>query len=367
MFYIYMFKNKLNDKVYIGETGNIKRRRKDHIGLALSKGYFKKVKQQLIHKAINKYGIDNFEFSIIDQFDNFDDAMTAEIRYIKQYKSKNRKYGYNLTDGGEGFINSPNKKLSKKQVVQLIKDYVNQDISMKKLSIRYNISRDSVHKILTKQNYYQVKIPKKLFSLAESKMKKKDNSKKTNPNIISNIIEDSKTLDNRSIANKYNLSIEWVRKIINKKPKINTVNKKSSAPHNQEFVLSILNDYVTGKFKAKDLSEKYSISIDSVRGILSGQTIRHLVVMEDLMNQVREASKQHIGFKLNEEIVKSIFQKYSSGNYSLSSLAKEFNVKSIGTIYFILKRKTWAKVNIDNDLINKVNKILNERNSKSQC
>lgn len=108
MFYIYVFKNKLNGKLYIGESGSLNRRYKEHIDLAQSKGFYKKIKKQAIHKAIKKYGIDNFDFFIIDQFDTVEEALDAEVKYIKKYKSKNSKYGYNLTDGGEGFKTSLN-------------------------------------------------------------------------------------------------------------------------------------------------------------------------------------------------------------------------------------------------------------------
>lgn len=55
--YIYLFRNKLNNKCYIGKTNNIKRRYSNHIS-GKTDSY--------IHRAILKYGIENFEFLIID-------------------------------------------------------------------------------------------------------------------------------------------------------------------------------------------------------------------------------------------------------------------------------------------------------------
>lgn len=352
-----MFKNILNGKVYIGETGNIKRRHKDHIKTAMAEGSFAKVKMQYIHKAIAKHGIDNFEFSILEGFTTAEEALKAEVEYIAKYNSFG-KGGYNLTPGGEGVKAALNKKLTNKQVIQLVRDYVEQDISLKDLCIKYDISRDSINKILTKQTYSQVKIPKKLFKAAEEKRQSRDNSKKTNSIIIANIILDSKTMDNRSLANKYNLSIEYIRKIVNLEIKEKSKQSTRTSQHGEELVLSILNDYVTGNFKAKDLAKKYNISIDSVRGILSGQTTRHLNISPELMISANEISKKHIGFKLDENIVKSIFKKYASGNYSMTMLAKEFGLSSVSTIVWVLNRKTWQNVAIDDQVLSAVKQYM---------
>ena len=62
-----MHKNKINGKIYIGKTNNIKNRwRKD------GKGYCKKDSKSLFWNAICKYGWDNFEHIIIE------DGLTSE-------------------------------------------------------------------------------------------------------------------------------------------------------------------------------------------------------------------------------------------------------------------------------------------------
>ena len=321
MFFIYLIKNLINGKVYIGETGNPKRRFSDHIKLANSEGHFAKKKKQAIHKAIAKYGKDNFKFEIIDQFATEKEAFDAEIKYIKEYKSKNRNFGYNLTYGGDGTLISANKKLSNKQVIQLINDYLNLSITMRELSLKYNISRDSIANMLDRKYYSNVKMSGKLLKALTEK---------------------------RSLVERVG----------------NTKRKKSvhvAKPHELNFSLDILKDYVSGSFNAKDLAKKYNISIDSIRGILSGETIRHLEIDKDLLSKVSEIAKKYRGTKLNEEMVKEIFKKYSTGNYTLKMLAKEFNLKSLGTIEFILKRETWNQVEIDSLHLNLVNDFLSDK------
>jgi group I intron endonuclease len=56
---IYKITNKINGKVYIGQSINIERRWKEHIS--------DKRKNSLIHLAIEKYGEKNFNFEIIEE------------------------------------------------------------------------------------------------------------------------------------------------------------------------------------------------------------------------------------------------------------------------------------------------------------
>jgi group I intron endonuclease len=91
---LYLIRNLLNNKVYIGQTINIKDRWKNHIYLSNNNS------KQYIHRAINKYGLDNFEFIIISSSKTQEDANEAERILILQYNSTNKNYGYNIALGG---------------------------------------------------------------------------------------------------------------------------------------------------------------------------------------------------------------------------------------------------------------------------
>ncbi|MCM2535180.1 Helicase associated domain protein [Neobacillus pocheonensis] len=83
-----------NGKKYVGITGNDVERRWRN-----GNGY----KTNLIFtRAINKYGWDNIEHKIIAEKLSFEDACNLEIKLIAELKLLNKKYGYNLTAGGEG-------------------------------------------------------------------------------------------------------------------------------------------------------------------------------------------------------------------------------------------------------------------------
>jgi len=93
-YYVYCFINRINDKKYIGKTNNLKKRLNAHKNASGANPHF--------HRAIKKYGINEFDFNIIGEYSTEKEALEMEIYYIDLYKANNRKYGYNLTKGGEG-------------------------------------------------------------------------------------------------------------------------------------------------------------------------------------------------------------------------------------------------------------------------
>ena len=89
---IYKYTNKINGKVYIGQTINEYRRIWNHR---------KACDDSLFHRAVRKYGFDSFEYTVLERVDE-DLLNEREVFWIEYYKSNDRKLGYNLTSGGEG-------------------------------------------------------------------------------------------------------------------------------------------------------------------------------------------------------------------------------------------------------------------------
>ena len=94
IYYLYRIINKINGKIYIGQTVQPDKRWWQHRHDAANP-------TQTIHYAINKYGANSFEFEVIASCKNQDDANWTEEELIKQYDSlvKNGK-GYNISLGG---------------------------------------------------------------------------------------------------------------------------------------------------------------------------------------------------------------------------------------------------------------------------
>ena len=88
---VYMHTNKINGKKYIGITGRSVEER--WLG---GNGY----KTGSFRNAINKYGWGNFDHEVLCEGLTEGEANEKEIFYIKQYKTRDRKHGYNIHIGG---------------------------------------------------------------------------------------------------------------------------------------------------------------------------------------------------------------------------------------------------------------------------
>lgn len=108
--FIYLFKNKLNQKCYVGQAMDIERRYREHIY------YSNNNPIQPIHKALAKYGVENFEFKVLEFLPNCDKKQIDEKEqyYIHKYQAYTR--GYNCSLGGEGNLGLHHTEETKKLI-----------------------------------------------------------------------------------------------------------------------------------------------------------------------------------------------------------------------------------------------------------
>ena len=93
---IYKIENLINHQVYIGQSININKRWREHKSAAFnsnSKDY-----NMVIYKAIRKFGLKNFSFTVLEEC-SLEDLNKKEIQWIKYYDSYY--HGYNATLGGD--------------------------------------------------------------------------------------------------------------------------------------------------------------------------------------------------------------------------------------------------------------------------
>ena len=119
MAYIYKITNKINNKSYIGQTTKLRPtdRFSQHKYLATHPEQEKS--QSYLHKAMNKYGVDNFIFEIIEEGIPINKLNEREIYWIQFYNTYSPN-GYNLTTGGDGTrgysrVQSEKEKLNKSE------------------------------------------------------------------------------------------------------------------------------------------------------------------------------------------------------------------------------------------------------------
>lgn len=85
---IYKITNKINNKCYIGFSHNIFKRINDHMS---------NCKNPKLKKSIEKYGVENFKFEILEILNSDYTLDHQEAYYISSYDSINN--GYNIDKG----------------------------------------------------------------------------------------------------------------------------------------------------------------------------------------------------------------------------------------------------------------------------
>lgn len=144
---IYMATNLINNKKYIGQTKqSLLKRKRRHIQDATNGSPL------LFHRAINKYGAENFKWEVLE-----DNILERELNKKESYwiKKMNSFYkenqGYNLTQGGNYFVQP---KLSWESVQEIQKLLLFSSYSEIEIAQKFNASISQISEINTGRTWY---------------------------------------------------------------------------------------------------------------------------------------------------------------------------------------------------------------------
>lgn len=180
---IYIIKNKVNSKVYIGQTTmKIEERFYNHCKPSTQK----KRSSYKLYNAMNKYGTENFYIELLEDNIPLEELDKKEIFYIEKFNSF--KNGYNSTYGGDGriinIVNNENYLLKKAK----------EGFSAIKLAKEFNCHKATIYRTLHKLGFYY--------------------NEKPNINEVKKLVSEGKT--NKEIAKILN-SKEWtIRRMLRK-------------------------------------------------------------------------------------------------------------------------------------------------------
>lgn len=112
--YIYKIVNKVNGKIYVGQTTEtIEQRFKRHMG------YQKDEHDTKFYRAVRKYGVDNFYIEVIEEVEDREQLNAREEYWIRELDTVNS--GYNsyyggFSSGGDTLSNHPNLEAIKDKI-----------------------------------------------------------------------------------------------------------------------------------------------------------------------------------------------------------------------------------------------------------
>ena len=192
--FIYKITNKLNNKVYIGQTIQ---KPIERFYQHCAKKCDKYILNMVIHKAIFKYGKDNFTFEVIEEVPK-QQLNEREEYWIKYYNSYTD--GYNSTKGGQKG-NKPFKNIDNKAIIEQYQ----QGKSLRTIGKMFNIDKATVKSILIRNNI-------KLRTTRTYKLSQEDRA-----NIILDV---EQGLPRNTIISKWNISKSYLSQLINSQRRI---------------------------------------------------------------------------------------------------------------------------------------------------
>ncbi len=280
--YVYLIHNIINNKAYIGKASDIPKRWAKHITIAFCK---REKEKFYIHRAIKKYGVDSFVISEVQKFNDEKECDEAEVYWIKFFNSRNKDFGYNLTDGGEGCLG---RKVSEK----------------------------------TRKKMIEKATGRKHTEETKEKLRKINTGKRLSP-------------EAREKASQANLG-----KIISQEQRIKisraTKGKKKQLL-TKEQVIEIRRLYEEENWSQAQIARFFNIKQRNVSFVATYRTWKDLNWKDNIVGE------NHPHAKLTTEDVISIRKKYKSGKHSSLELAKIYKICK-GTVMDIIKRKKWKHV-----------------------
>lgn len=280
---IYAIENKINGKMYIGLSKNIRRRFKTHKNKLERGCHF----NQHLQNAYNKYGKESFKFKVIEKRISVEKLGQKEKYYIDKFDTV--KSGYNMKTGGyEGwkFSEEVKKKISKSREGMKLSQQHKESIgaffrgcTLKK-EHRNKISKALKGRSFTKEHKNNISAA---MSGRESsfynKYKTKETKLKASPVTknegveIYNKYNNEKGYSYRKLADIYNIGKTTVERIVRGE---HTTTKHLSTPEKQKSYLdkkeaqNIFDEYHKKGKTTKEIIADHGFTISTICRVVSG-------------------------------------------------------------------------------------------------
>lgn len=148
---IYIIRNSVNEKIYIGQSVDAERRWRSHISNAKCGS-----RPSAIDEAMAKHGIENFHYEVIERVENYNEREKYWIKYYNSIAPN----GYNIAQGGEmchkedsGIFNVRSKIRQSGIIEAIIFDLRNTDMLLREIALKYNVDMKYISAINRGEKY----------------------------------------------------------------------------------------------------------------------------------------------------------------------------------------------------------------------
>lgn len=161
MNYIYCYTNKINQHKYVGQTNNLNRRIREHKSCSFNEKSISY--NDLIHKKIREYGIDNFTIEVLEKiYDGTQKYVNdRETFWIKEKESfRGTGKGYNSDFGGS---KRPSSVLTEEEIED-VKQLISKGVPFLDIENKYHISATFISGINHGTYFYDDRITYPLYN-----------------------------------------------------------------------------------------------------------------------------------------------------------------------------------------------------------
>ena len=320
---IYIIKNSVNNKVYIGQAKNSAERWLSHVYNAKYENKNENRTTQVIHRAMNKYGIDKFHYEVLEyQIESYDER---EAYWIREYNSMVPN-GYNVAPGGAGTpygINCPFGIFrTEEELMKCVTEISSTTKTFQNIARKFHCSPEVIHAINGGERYhidgmsYPLRNTDTTYPL--ELVKKIRYSLKYEPELSVN-----------KIAKKYHVDASTIH-LINrgKKYYINTedypLRKKRFRDLDESVADKIIEDILNSDLSFADIAKKYKTSRSVITTINAGNSHSRDSLQYPLRSNKDSRNKSRNNF-LDVDEIDEICNKLAD-NISVREIAKEYDV-----------------------------------------
>lgn len=262
---IYLVTNLINQMKYVGQTiRTLKQRKSSHLSSS------KKGSTYYLHRAIRKYGAENFKWEVIYNASSEEELNEKETFFIKEYNT-NSQDGYNLTEGGRGIRGWKHSELTKEKIkqcaiknnsAQYLKKFVQSEEGRKKISLM-QLGKTYEMKFGKEKAKQMIKDKQRLYNDKYGLQKSSEIREKISKNSKSGL---QVVRTKMSESHKKNLDINGKRIDITdqgrKKMKNHMIGSKNPCYKHvdENMITSLIFDYQSTKKVTNEMAKKHGIS-----------------------------------------------------------------------------------------------------------
>ena len=182
---VYLIKNIVNGKVYVGSAKRLIER------VSLHKHLLKNDKHHSIHlqRAWNRYGENVFIFGVLEIIKDNQDLIVVEQKYIDEYQSFNDVFGYNICPKAKNNLGSKHTKGIDEKRKRMLGNGNNFYNKKHTEDAKYRIGLNNHQRKLSDDDVNNIRIEYKTTDIKQSVLAKKYN---IHPSHISDIINNKK-------------------------------------------------------------------------------------------------------------------------------------------------------------------------------